>query len=828
MKRLTSVLMMLVVISLFSFSESFAAKRWVLIEEFTNASCGPCASQNPSFQNFLTSNLDNVIPIIFRTNFPGRDIMYDRNTTMYDARRNYYSVDGVPVARTNGKMHPASNNSYEGAPGNTQGLQQEIAKYTSGTSPISITPAFTLNGNTMKINVNVATTEAISNKVLRTAVVEAYHKYAKNQAGTNGETEFYYIVREMLPTQNGVNINIAAGASNDYSYTYDIHPSVHAPLMYVVAFVQDDASKEVLQAGASESPTMSDISKMKDVPVQVSVDASQKHGFIETGKSSVRTMKVTNPNNKEVTIGLSPNFIGPNDWTATLDKKEVTLAAGASADVNVTITAGTTLAYVAAGVDAYPINLANNELGGYASATVNALHKATKIVNYIGMGRFDDYLSAVATQSPSYKNVTNQLAVLDVDAMAAYPADNFEVTIYNFDFFGLQQASGLLGNNYTQSIAIRANIKKALDAGKDVLIFAENELAFTFGNAQATNGQNFFKQDLGIATSGNTIRVQTNQQGQITGIISYPVAGVANDPISNGLGFICNTHSYAQQGQFYGVFTDLITLEPNSKAIPFLYADNNTNNIVGIRFENPSKGKLAYISAPSAGFEIGNLMTLYNKTIDWFMSAAAEGPKVSLSVNSLSFGKVNMGSTSEKVVTIKNTGDAVMNISAITVTGDTKGVFSLGASSTTKTLAAGASLDVAVTFAPKAGETYNAQLNVKTDAINGGNLNVALSGIGEDPSHVGEIGGKFYLNVSPNPVTSVSNIKYEINNDMPVNLTINLIDAQGNNVGELFNGISGNGVYNLNLNSANYSAGAYYLSVKVDGQLNNVPVIIVK
>jgi hypothetical protein len=38
-------------------------QRLVLIEEATNASCGPCASQNPAFDALLNQNRDKLTAI---------------------------------------------------------------------------------------------------------------------------------------------------------------------------------------------------------------------------------------------------------------------------------------------------------------------------------------------------------------------------------------------------------------------------------------------------------------------------------------------------------------------------------------------------------------------------------------------------------------------------------------------------------------------------------------------------------------------------------------------------------------------------------------------
>ena len=40
------------------FNLNAQSTRLVLAEEFTQASCGPCASQNPTFNNLLNANCD--------------------------------------------------------------------------------------------------------------------------------------------------------------------------------------------------------------------------------------------------------------------------------------------------------------------------------------------------------------------------------------------------------------------------------------------------------------------------------------------------------------------------------------------------------------------------------------------------------------------------------------------------------------------------------------------------------------------------------------------------------------------------------------------------
>ena len=47
------------------------AQRLVLFEEFTQASCGPCASQNPAFNTLLDANATKAVSIKYQTSWPG-------------------------------------------------------------------------------------------------------------------------------------------------------------------------------------------------------------------------------------------------------------------------------------------------------------------------------------------------------------------------------------------------------------------------------------------------------------------------------------------------------------------------------------------------------------------------------------------------------------------------------------------------------------------------------------------------------------------------------------------------------------------------------------
>src|SRR3954466_13330791 len=92
------------------------SQRLVLAEEFTQASCPPCASQNPAFNALLTSNASKITLIKYQTSWPGVDPMNAQNPGEVAARVTLYGVSGVPDSPMDGVEQTGS--SYTGAPAN--------------------------------------------------------------------------------------------------------------------------------------------------------------------------------------------------------------------------------------------------------------------------------------------------------------------------------------------------------------------------------------------------------------------------------------------------------------------------------------------------------------------------------------------------------------------------------------------------------------------------------------------------------------------------------------------------------------------------------------
>ncbi|MFA6924613.1 MAG: Omp28-related outer membrane protein [Bacteroidales bacterium] len=223
------------------------ARKYVLFEHFTNTGCGPCAQQNPIFQkNILNKNKGKMFHIAYHAYWPdGGDPMYQYNTTENHDRVVYYFVKGVPNVRMQG-------NRYDGGPaGVTQSMLDEVA---SESSPVRIKVKETSNGTSRNTKVVVYTVDTVAagNYKMRVSVVENPKTYT-TAPGSNGEKYFPDVFRKMLPNSSGDTYNAAPiGDSVVFNYSYNLDTANwDTSKVYAIAFVQDDATKEVLNASSA-------------------------------------------------------------------------------------------------------------------------------------------------------------------------------------------------------------------------------------------------------------------------------------------------------------------------------------------------------------------------------------------------------------------------------------------------------------------------------------------------------------------------------------------------------------------------------------------------
>lgn len=235
-----------------AFSAQAQHARRVLVEEFTNASCPPCAAQNPSFNALLEANADYVTPIKYQVWWPGFDPMYNQTKPDVDPRVAYYGVSGVPNAFVNGGVVSNDCGYYEGAPACLSA--DEITDAYGNTTPVTIALTHALSADTKSVNINVDVTSDAAltgNLVLRVAVLEREITFL-SAPGSNGEKDFSHVMRKMLPDAGGTATgNFTAGETKNFLFNWQLANFYNLNEVMVIAWLQNESTQEVWQSEQS-------------------------------------------------------------------------------------------------------------------------------------------------------------------------------------------------------------------------------------------------------------------------------------------------------------------------------------------------------------------------------------------------------------------------------------------------------------------------------------------------------------------------------------------------------------------------------------------------
>lgn len=312
----------------FNMSVAQVAKKYVIIEQFTQASCGPCAAENPGFRtDILIPNVGKIHHIAYHTSWPGTDPMYDYNMSQSDERVNYYSVTGVPsffVLGTDANI-----------------TQEMIDNEGSQGSPIQVIVSQAVNGSNLDVKVKVTTIGTVpsGSYVVRAAIIEQDVNYG-TAPGTNGEKYFPNVFKNMLPSTTGDPYTPAAqGDSVIYNYSFPIDGSWNLSEIYTTAFVQNETNQKILNSGSS-----------LDVPAGITygqlniTSQAFQTGAPATATTYVGTVSNTGTSSENYKI----KFISsqPGSWatvfsingTAYADSAIITLAGGASESISIQVT----------------------------------------------------------------------------------------------------------------------------------------------------------------------------------------------------------------------------------------------------------------------------------------------------------------------------------------------------------------------------------------------------------------------------------------------------------------------------------------------------------
>lgn len=241
--RLLTAIVLLVLVC--AATSAIAVPRTMLVESFTNTSCVPCAGNNPIVHQFMQAYAPglviNVQPHVW---WPGATDPFYLLTQVESASRvSYYDVNGVPTTVCDGV--PISTHSYAA-------LEAAAAHSVIQDSPLAISFEQSSDGSnvTLRVWVEAQGVVPVGDYRLRVALVES-EIVTPTPPGANGETEFYYTMRRMLPTAIGTTVTLAEWEPETYEWTTAIDPAWDYSRVHAVAWIQENLTEEVLQAASN-------------------------------------------------------------------------------------------------------------------------------------------------------------------------------------------------------------------------------------------------------------------------------------------------------------------------------------------------------------------------------------------------------------------------------------------------------------------------------------------------------------------------------------------------------------------------------------------------
>lgn len=359
MKR--KLLSLLLFVPAIMFAQS---QRMVLVEHFSNASCGPCASQNPALNTLLDNNTTKAIALKYQASWPGTDPMNAQNAPDAAARVSYYGVTGVPNSRVNGSA-------YAGSPG---GVTQTLInnQYAIPSSfDLTVNHTFTPNYSSVDITYTITASQAFTTTnplVLHLALTEKVIEFA-TAPGSNGEKVFKHVMRTMAPTNAGTTLagTWTAGQTVTNTITVPVPTYIYdLGQVEIVAFIQENGVRDVHQAAKSAAQPLAldgAVTAISGLPaVQCTPTINPTVTITNTGATTLTSADV------EVRIGAGTPTIVP--WTGSL-------ATGATATVNVPAMTGTaggqTITATLTNINGSPdLNTGNNVKTGSFSLFLNA------------------------------------------------------------------------------------------------------------------------------------------------------------------------------------------------------------------------------------------------------------------------------------------------------------------------------------------------------------------------------------------------------------------------------------------------------------------------
>jgi len=242
MKNLTFFLASLFLCSI-AFGQSNTKK--VLLEQFTNTTCPNCGNRNPTFKAEILDNYvpNQVIHLAYHNNAPlASDPFYQANIFDVNQRTNYYQNPGSPTLYLNGTFQSGVFGTMLQPASLTPNLNQ-VAEVS-----LEVEDVISGSNHSVSVTLNFLNNLPTGNYKLYVAVVEQHINFC-----TYFEYYFDNVFRTFLTPNTGQAVTpMAAGYAQSFSFNFTSDPDWNNDQIKVIAFLQNDTDKNILNANESD------------------------------------------------------------------------------------------------------------------------------------------------------------------------------------------------------------------------------------------------------------------------------------------------------------------------------------------------------------------------------------------------------------------------------------------------------------------------------------------------------------------------------------------------------------------------------------------------
>ncbi|HPD65539.1 MAG TPA: T9SS type A sorting domain-containing protein [Bacteroidia bacterium] len=195
------------------------AQRIPLLEVFTSSTCPPCNPGNANIKTVMNNyNRNQYTMVKYQQYYPGNGDPYF--TMEGYNRHNYYNINSVPRLEIDGQWDKNPN-----APTYNASV---FDGYAGVPSFVQLNAYYWLLGKDVKIHVDVTPLKDFTgdNRVFIAVIEKTTYQNVKS----NGETEFYNVMKKMLPTQSGGSMgSLTKGQMKSYDFSWSFPGSYRLP-----------------------------------------------------------------------------------------------------------------------------------------------------------------------------------------------------------------------------------------------------------------------------------------------------------------------------------------------------------------------------------------------------------------------------------------------------------------------------------------------------------------------------------------------------------------------------------------------------------------------